>query len=260
MVQKASLSNQRNVIPTKSSKPHHSPKRIPESIVDAIVAKRLGKHPRCGAVIQRELANEGVRVSISTVNRVLDRAGLLKKKSKWKRFWRNTPRPAPDNPGDLIELDTIRFRPFWHRNNKTAWYVYAGLDVNSRTGFAQAVERISPGPSLHFARRIQVEAPFRIGCFQTDNGQEFGRYFSLNLGVRHRKIRKRKPSDNAHVEKFIRTLQEECLNKARFNTIEKLKQCLKEFIDYYNNRRLHMGINFQVPIQRLIAAGIVIQT
>jgi transposase InsO family protein len=248
---KAKLLNQRHVIPTESSRPHHSPSKVPESVADAIIAKRLGPYPRCGAVIQRELANEGIKVSASTCNRVLDRHGLLKKKSKWKRFWRNTPRPVPENPGDLVELDTIHFRPFWYRNDPTTWYIYTGIDVNSRTGFAEAVERIAPGPSLRFARNIQLQASFVTQCFQSDNGQEFGRYFTLNLGTRHRKIRKRKPNDNAHIEKFNRTLQEECINRRSFNTIEELNQCLREYLDYYNNQRLHMGINFQTPLQKL---------
>ena len=248
---KATLLNNRKAIPTESSRPHHSPTKVSESVEDAIVAKRLGPYPRCGAVIQRELENEGILTSVSTVNRVLDRAGLLKKKSKWKRWWRNTPRPLPENPGDLVELDTIHLRPFWYRNDKTTWYIYTGVDVNSRTGFAYAVERIAPGPSLTFARNIQLDAPFRISCFQTDNGQEFGRYFTLNIGTRHRKIRKRKPNDNAHIEKFNRTIQEECINKARFNTIEELNQCIRTYMIHYNNQRLHMGINLITPAQKL---------
>lgn len=248
-------SDLRRGIPTKSSRPHHSPKSISYEIKTAIVAKRLSEHPRCGTVIQKELENEGIEVSISTVNRVLDHHGLLKKKSKWKRYWRNTERPVPDNPGDLVELDTIHFRPFWYRNDPTTWYVYTGIDVNSRIGFAEATDRISPGPSLNFVRNIQLEQldlSFKINCFQTDNGQEFGRYFTLNLGTRHRKIRKRKPNDNAHIEKFNRTLQEECINRANFNTIEELNQCLKDYMYHYNHRRLHMGIDLITPIQKLM--------
>ncbi len=239
-------------IPTLSSRPHHSPNRIPDEIKSAIVKKRLSPHPRCGVVIQKELENEGIKASVSTVNRVLDRHGLLKKKSKWKRPWKNTPRPIPENPGDLVELDTIHLRPYWFRNDiETKWYVYTGIDVNSRWAYAEVAERISPGPSLHFARNIQLKAPFTTQCFQSDNGQEFGRYFTLNLGTRHRKIRKRKPNDNAHIEKFNRTIQDECINKRVFKNIEELRQCVEEYIDHYNNQRLHMGINLITPMQRL---------
>lgn len=215
-------------IPTLSSRPHHSPKMISDEIESAIVEKRLGSYPRCGAVIQKELENIGIKVSISTVNRVLDRHGLLKKKSKWKRDWKNTPRPEPNHPGDLVELDTIHLRPFWFRNDQTTkWYVYTAIDVNSRWAYAEVVEHISPGPSLHFAREIQSIAPIKVTCFQTDNGQEFGRYFTLNLGIRHRKIRKRKPNDNAHIERFNRSIQDECINKRVFKNVEELKQCVE---------------------------------
>ena len=242
-------------IPTLSSRPHHSPNMIADEIKSAIISKRLGKYPRCGAVIQRELFNEGIKTSISTVNRVLGRHGLLKKKSKWKRFWCNTPRPIPDNPGDLVELDTIHLRPFWFRNDtQTKWYIYTAIDLNSRWAYAEVVERISPGPSLHFARNIQLNAPFITQCFQSDNGQEFGRYFTLNLGVRHRKIRKRKPNDNAHIEKFNRSIQDECINRQVFKNIEELKQCVNEYLIHYNNQRLHMGINLITPMQKLALA------
>ena len=55
---------------------------------------------------------------------------------------------------------------------------------------------------------MRAAVPFEIDCIQSDNGPEFGRYLTLNAGVRHRKIRKRKPNDNAHIEKFNRTIQD----------------------------------------------------
>lgn len=247
-------SDLRRGIPTESSRPHHSPKKIPDSTVDAIIKKRLGPYPRCGAVIQKELENEGTKVSVSTVNRVLDRHGLLKKKSKWKRKWKNTPRPIPENPGDLVEIDTIHLRPFWYLNDETTWYIYTAIDINTRTAFAMVTGRISPGPSLQFARHVKACAGFDISCFQSDNGQEFGRYFTLNIKTRHRKIRKRKPNDNAHIEKFNRTIQDECINRSIFNTKEELQQCIDHYLAHYNNRRLHMGIDLMTPKQKLAMA------
>ena len=105
-------------IPTQSSRPHHSPKRISQDIKDSIITERL-RHSRCGAVIQKVLQNQGIKVSTSTVNRVLDRADFLKKKSKWKRLHKNTPRPLPENPGDLVEIDTIHYLPYWYKNDTT---------------------------------------------------------------------------------------------------------------------------------------------
>lgn len=237
-------------IPTLSSRPHHSPKRISDEIKDAIIAERL-RHNRCGAVIQKELENRNIKVCTSTVNRVLDRGQFLKKKSKWKRLHRNTPRPIPDNPGDLVEIDTIHYLPYWFRNDKTKWYITTAIDLYSRWVYAEVQLRASAGTSLSFLRNMRQFAPFRISCIQTDHGSEFGRYFSLNAGVRHRHIRVRKPNDNAHIEKFNRTIQDECITKGIPSNIEELKLWIKNYLIYYNQERLHMGINFMTPTQKL---------
>jgi len=237
-------------IPTQNSRPHHSPNRIPDNIKDSIIAERL-RHNRCGAVIQKVLQNQDIRVSISTVNRVLDRSQFLKKKSKWKRLHKNTPRPIPENPGDLVEIDTIHYLPYWYRNDKTKWYITTAIDLHSRWVYAEAQTRASAGTSLSFLRNMKQLAPFKIKCIQTDHGSEFGRYFSLNAGVRHRHIRVRKPNDNAHIEKFNRTIQDECITKGIPNDIKELKLWIKNYLNYYNKERLHMGINFLTPNQKL---------
>ncbi len=72
-------------IPTKSSRPKHHPKQLSDELMWRIYHKRLVTK-RCAEVIHQELVNEGVRVSLSTVKRVLDRMGLTKKRSPWKRY------------------------------------------------------------------------------------------------------------------------------------------------------------------------------
>jgi len=247
---KAKYLNQRYGIPTQSSRPHHSPQRISQETKDAIIAERL-RHSRCGAVIQRILLSQNIKVSTSTVNRVLDQGQFLKKKSKWKRLHKNTLRPIPDNPGDLVEIDTIHYLPYWFRNDKTKWYITTAIDLYSRWVYAEVQLRASAGTSLSFLRNLKQLAPFKIKCIQTDHGSEFGRYFSLNAGVRHRHIRVRKPNDNAHIEKFNRTIQDECITKGVPNNFEELKLWIGNYLEYYNKERLHMGINFMTPNQKL---------
>lgn len=237
-------------IPTQSSRPHHSPNRISQDIKDSIIAERL-RHNRCGAVIQKVLQNQDIKVSTSTVNRVLDRGQFLKKKSKWKRLHKNTSRPIPEKPGDLVEIDTIHYLPYWFRNDKTKWYITTAIDLHSRWTYVEVQTRASAGTSLSFLRNMKQTAPFEIKCIQTDHGSEFGRYFSLNAGVRHRHIRVRKPNDNAHIEKFNRTIQDECITRGIPNNIEELKIWIKNYLEYYNKERLHMGINFLTPSQKL---------
>ncbi len=72
-------------IPTATSRPKHHPKETKDEIVKRIVEVRKLTDGRCAEVVHQMLANEGTKVSLSTVKRVLDRQGLTKTKSPWKR-------------------------------------------------------------------------------------------------------------------------------------------------------------------------------
>jgi|GEM_PF-2910671 len=76
---------------TRSSRPHHHPKELPQDIIEAIRAERL-KHNRCAEVIYEDLKEQGIKVSLSSVKRTLKREGLIKEKSPWKRFRPHIPR------------------------------------------------------------------------------------------------------------------------------------------------------------------------
>ena len=64
----------------------------------------------------------------------------------------------------------------------------------------------------------------------------------------HRYTRIGKPNDNAHIERFNRTLQEECLDKIS-NNVELINEALKKYLKYYNYQRVHAGINYLIPMQ-----------
>ena len=50
------------------------------------------------------------------------------------------------------------------------------------------------------------------------------------------------PWQNAFAESFFATLRRELLNHLIFRDETKLRKCLKEYIDFYNNQRMHSGI------------------
>ncbi|HDZ85295.1 MAG TPA: hypothetical protein ENH35_01950, partial [Candidatus Moranbacteria bacterium] len=64
----------------------------------------------------------------------------------------------------------------------------------------------------------------------------------------HRHSRVRQPNDNSYLERFNRTLQEECLQKVKTN-VRIFNRALPVYLEYYNTERLHMGIDFKTPIQ-----------
>lgn len=232
-----------HAIPTKSSRPHHHPKELGGDLVKKILDIRL-ETKRTSEVVHQTLLNQGVVVSLNSVRRTIDRHGLMKKRSLWKRFHPHVDRPIPLSPGDLVQLDTI------HRmiDEKKRLYVFVLLDVYSRWVYAKAYTRMSGAISLRFVQEAQSRAPFQFKMFQSDHGPEFGRWFVTQIQKNHRYTRIGKPNDNAHIERFNRTLQEECLDKVQ-NNARVINCVLKKYLRYYNNERLHMGIALRVPMQ-----------
>lgn len=238
----------RSTIPTKSSRPRRSPRAIAKEIKNQIIIERLTRN-RCAEVVQKELSNRRITVSLSTVKRTLDRYGLTKKKSPWKRLHYSTERPKAEKPGVLLQIDTIHFRESTGRK----FYAYTLIDLNSRWGCAKLYGRINPKNSWNFVREAMAQAPFAFDTIQSDHGQEFSTYFTFRLervGIIHRHSRVRKPNDNAHVERFNRTLKDECFGP-RPKHYEVYQKLLPPYLEYYNNRRLHFGLNLETPAQVL---------
>lgn len=235
-------------LPTKSSRPHTSTNALKKEIVEAIIKKRIGRR-RCGQHIHHELKKEGVTVSLPSVQRTLDRLGFLKKRSPWKRPHDFTPRPLALYAGALVEVDTIHIMlPEGGR-----LYIYTLIDLFSRWAYAEVVSKIGANESVNFVARALKEAPFKFHMIQTDNGSEFSIWFThtlLRRKIGHRHSRVRQSNDNAHVERFNRTIQEECLDHTA-NTFKNFKKEIPIYLKYYNTERSHMGINYQTPLEVL---------
>src|SRR3989339_1384363 len=230
-------------IPTKSSRPNHHPQELKQSIIAKILKIRVATK-RTSEVVHQELLNQGIKVSLNSVRRTIDRHGLMKKRSPWKRYHPHTDRPYPLESGDLVQVDTI------HRmiDEKKRLYVFVLLDVYSRWVYAWSSDRMNGAISLRFVAEAQKVAPFQFDMLQSDHGPEFGRWFVSQVRKKHRYTRIGKPNDNAHIERFNRTLQEECLDKLP-NDVETINCELKKYLRYYNHKRLHMGISLKTPIQ-----------
>lgn len=230
-------------IPTKSSRPHSHPKQLTEDVTSKIVKKRL-EHNRYAEAVHKELQNDGIKVSLSSVKRTLERKYLIKKRSPWKRYHPHVDRPYPLKSGDLVQIDTI------HRmiNEKKRLYVFVLIDVYSRWVYAKAYEKMNSKIMLHFVQEAQRQASFRFEMLQSDHGPEFGSLFVRMIKKNHRYTRIGKPNDNAHIERVNRTIQEECLDELP-NSVFKINCELKKYLRYYNYKRVHGGINYLTPMQ-----------
>lgn len=230
-------------IPTRSSRPKSHSKQLSKEVVRKIIEIRL-RNNRTSEVVHGELLKEGIKVSLNSVRRTIDRYGLMKKRSHLKRYHPHVDRPRAVSPGDLVQMDTIHLMV----SEKKRIYVFVLLDVYSRWVYAKSYEKISSKIGVDFLREAEQNINFKFNMIQSDHGPEFGKWFVERVSKNHRYTRIGKPNDNAHIERFNRTIQEECLDKLP-KVVSLLNEKIPEYLSYYNNERPHLGISLKTPVQ-----------
>jgi transposase InsO family protein len=222
------------------------------------------QHPE---VRHRELAwkmvDEGVcGVSSSTVYRVLGQADLVCRWSPRGKSKGGKP-DAPTRPNQRWETD-LRYVKVGGRN----YYLLNFLDVYSRYVVHHELLRWMDGRSVSLAAAealatlspdqrpaLDPAADHRGPVIQSDNGACFiAREFAATLaehGVSHSLIRPHTPTDNAHVERYHRTIGEKIDERIEAEEIESLdpaRSAIRSIIDDYNHRRLHSSLNYLRPV------------
>lgn len=240
------LPSNASLVPTHSSRPHHHPHELSDDVVLRILALRQERN-QCAEILHHRLHAEGIIVSLSSVKRTLSRHGL-RRFSKSKKWHQYPERPVAEKPGMLVQIDSV------HEGIPSeSLSAYALIDLYSRWGYAEPALRSTGPASLRFVRHARDIAPFPLKTIQSDHGSEFGKWFTTMLehgGTSHRHSRVRTPTDNAHVERFIQTLQRECLHRIP-RTWRSWQKEIPDYLRYYNTERPHMALAMRTPVEVL---------
>ncbi len=241
------------LIPTLSSKPLATPKAISKEIVELVLSLRQ-MLKRCAEVVWYHLIHDnGVTISLSSVRRILRRHHCFDGARKKLARPDNHSRPHVTKPGELVETDTIYYIcPL----TKAIRYVYTVIDLYTRMAYAEIHPSILPGLAARVVLHARNEFGFNFSLVQSDNGSEFSGYFEQVLrsnGMRLRHTRLGRPNDNAHIERFNRTIQEECLgNTITYNVATKhLQRKIYNYLEFYNFKRIHLGLQMRIPAEML---------
>lgn len=89
---------------------------------------------------------------------------------------------------------------------------------------------------------------------RTDNGpqfksKKFGQFCEENEVLIHERTPNRTPNKNAFIESFHSILERECFKRNIFMTFEEAFEALDRFMQFYNNRRIHMSLYGYAPVQ-----------
>lgn len=240
-------------IPTLSSRPHSCSHAIPNDIVRLVLAARY-ELKRCAEVIWHHVTTAlHLQVSLSSVRRILRRHHCFDGARKPRVRRDNPRRPHVTKPGELVQTDTIH-----HVDPKTGRrvYYYTVIDLHTRMTHVILATKLSPGLAAHAVLEAQTQWGFTLSTVQADNGPEYGRYFEQQMqraGIQVRHSRLHRPNDNAHIERFNRTLQEECIGSywRKSVPLSRQRETLAAYLDFYNQKRVHLGIQMQTPAEML---------
>ena len=239
-------------IPTTISRPYTSPTAVSEDIVQLVLTVRA-QLKRCAEVVWHHLVTlMGVSVSLSSVRRILWRSGVAK--GRKNRVRKDNPRrPLVTAPGELVQTDTIH-----HVDPKSGrrLYYFTVVDLFTRMTYVILAPKLRQGLAAQAVLEAQKQWGFQIAMVQADNGPEYGRYFEqqmnrANIQTRHSRLHR--PNDNAHIERFNRTIQTECIGHYwnRSVPLQSQQAKLTAWLEYYNTKRVHLGIQMKTPSQML---------
>lgn len=79
-----------------------------------------------------------------------------------------------------------------------------------------------------------------------DRDAKFGEKFRTTLraaGVEPVRLPPRSPNLNAHIERFMRSIKEECLDRMIFFGERPLQHAVQQFVEHYHAERNHQGLD-----------------
>jgi transposase InsO family protein len=255
----------------RSSRPHRSPHRL------------ALEHERAIAELRRQRNWGPDRIAVvlglgrATVHRAIRRLGLQRQ----PRVREPVRRYQRQHPGELVHVDTKKLGSLKHglgqrishdrqRHIKSpVGYVvlYAAVDDATRLGYTEQLSDERGETAAAFLVRASAflaEHGIRTERVLTDNGSPFRSHAWMtactDLGVRQRYTRPYRPQTNGKVERFFRTLMDECLYAQSFASDRDRADALDSFVCYYNAERPHLGLRGLTPRQRLALASAVLPT
>ena len=194
--------------------------------------------------IQGALRNLGHRVAPSTIAKVLKEHGI---------------KPAPDRPsswrsflrvhvGQVFGTDFFTTE-VWTARGLVTYYVLVCIDLKTRR---VELAGATPNPGETFMSQIGRNLTFASDGFLLDcrfllcdRDSNFTAAFKSMLsdaGVNVVLTPYRAPNANAHVERFIRSIKEECLDRMIIFGEAQLRRAITEYIAHYHRERNHQGI------------------
>lgn len=234
----------------RSRRPHDSPARVTGRVEQRILRLR-------GQRLSAVRIAHALGLGHSTVQRVLERHG----QNQLPRPARPKPRRyEKQRPGELIHID-LKYLPAL-RNARND-FEFAAVDDFSREAVVSIGTEATSLAAATFLEHVAATLPYPIEAVLTDNAFAFtmrhARFADRQtrfqqvcaaLGIRHYLLRPYAPQSNGKVERFFRTINDECLHVHPLFTFAARSRAVERFVWYYNHERPHLSLGGMTPVDR----------
>lgn len=148
----------------------------------------------------------------------------------------------------------------WHIDAIIIWLygvrkvIFTAIEGYTRLAYAQVYRSNTSSFAEDFLKKLNYVTGKKIRIMHSDNGSEFQGAFQKacqTLGILQVYSRAYTPKDNAVLERFNRTIQEEWLEQSEvgLDDIQKANNDLLTWLIHYNSIRPHQALDYRTPLQ-----------
>ena len=218
--------------------------------VQELILRLARENPRWGYKrIQGELLKLGIKVSATTIRKLLSRPGLGPAPRRGGTTWRQF---LTQQASSMMACDFFTIETMWLKRIYVLVFIelatrrvqLAGCTTNPDGGWVTQQAR---NFTFHLDERAQ---PLRFLIHDRDSkfcGPFDGVFATEGMQVVRTPIRA--PRANAICERWIRTVRTECLDWLLIFSRRHLEHVLRIYIHHYNRQRPHRALQLQTPEQ-----------
>ena len=216
-----------------------------------LVLRLARENPRWGYQrIVGELAGVGVRVSATTVAKILRQAGVPPARSRVGLSWRKFLRAHANS---IIACDFFTVETLWLGRLYVLFFLELGT---RRVHLAGCTANPDGGWAVQQARQLAWSLSERttpIRFLIHDRNSKFSRAFDdvwKSEGVEIIRTPFRAPQANAFAERWVGTVRRDCLDWLLIVSRRQLERVLRIYVDHYNAHRPHRALKLTPPMPR----------
>ena len=230
------------------------PRSAPPEVTEKILHLRSNYHLGPERIMWYLERYHGIKISESSVYRVLVRHGVNRLSKSAPRRALHTKRYAKSVPGHHIQVD-VKF--LWLKDaggKRVRRFQYTAIDDATRIRALKIYQRHTQKNAIDFIDHVIEKFPFRLHTIRTDRGHEFQAQFHWHVedkGMRHTYIKPRSPQLNGKVERSHRTDQEEFYQLLTYTDDVDLNKKLDAWEQFYNYNRPHGAFKGKTPYETL---------